>query len=169
MEPFSTTRPSTTKNAPKKDKVAVLWQCPSCGGWNVSEHAVASIKRTWRQGSGRYRTQATCQHDGTTPGLPKCPGNPRKGHRMPLNTSRGGRPSVNIVRRHGGHVEAAVKADKKKQVERLRSVAEAANMGLALGESSTLGERKRAWQQCGGQGDQPWSRWERITTEADEE
>ena len=60
-------------------------------------------------------------------------------------------------------------ANKKKQVERLRSVAEAANMGLALGESSTLADRKHAWRQCGGQGDQPWSRWERFTTEADEE
>ena len=147
--------------------VQVLWACPNCRGWNVTAHGVATIQRTWKYGSRRARTQAVCSHDGTT-GLPACPGNPDRGFRRPLGPSRGGKPTVNIVRRQAGLPEAAVSAAKPAQVQRLRNVAEAANMALALGEPTSLAERKQMWVREGGEGDQPWRRWVRITEGANE-
>jgi len=132
----------------------------------VSRHAVASIQRTWKHGSRKHRVQAVCDPVGGA--MPDCPGNPERGFRKPLSASRGGKPSVNIVRMGGGLPEACVMADKPAQVKRLRDIAEAANMAHALGEPSTRAERMAMWTSEGGRAVQPWARWVRITEGASE-
>jgi hypothetical protein len=147
-------------NTPRVARVAVLWSCPWCSHWNVSEHGMTTVKGAITHGSKAVPLRAVCEG-------PQCTGMPaaERGFRNTNKGSRSGRTMVSLVSRRRMLPEACVAAARQAQVQRLRNVAEAANIEQGTGGKSTLAMRWGDWdvesgKEPSGKRPQPWRRWD---------
>jgi hypothetical protein len=107
----------------RRPRSALLWSCPKCMGWAVSEHYNDTINNNLSQGS--YASKLTVSD------AQKCPSCDGSGFR--LHSTKYSR------------IIGQVDASKRKQVRNLRAVAEELNALQEEGEEATEHDANRSW------------------------